>query len=34
MMMHSFYVPVDFKGNKFIVKLYVEEYYNNWNGNV
>ncbi len=32
--MHSFYVPVEYDGEKSIIKLYVEEYYNNWNDKI
>lgn len=32
--MHSFYIPVEYDGEKSIIKLYVEEYYNNWNDKI
>ena len=32
--MHSFYIPVVYDGEKSIIKLYVEEYYNDWNNKI
>ncbi len=33
-MLHSFYVPIEFKGKKSVAKLYVEEFFNDWNKSV
>lgn len=32
--MHSFYTPVNYKNKIFVVKLFVEEYYNEWNNSI
>ncbi len=32
--MHSFYIPVEYHEKKAIIKLYVEEYYNDWNDKI
>ena len=34
MVVHNFYVPTEFNGEKIIVKLFVEEFYNNYNGQI
>ena len=34
LMMHSFYVPVKYDGKTIVVKLFVEEFYNDWNKQV
>ncbi|MBQ4528865.1 MAG: hypothetical protein II998_12425 [Clostridia bacterium] len=34
MLMHSFYSVVDYNGEKIIVKLFVEEFYNDWNKSI
>ena len=32
--MHSFYAPVKFKNKMIVVKLFVEEFYNDWNNSI